>query len=88
MTTDAPSHRSRARARAAARRASGEIARLGREARPWLRREQWTRESLAALAASARSRPRRALALLGRRGRAPRSPLLGPRRSRTDLRRG
>ena len=45
MTTEAPLTLA-ARAGAAARRASGEIARLAREARPWLRREQWTRESL------------------------------------------
>jgi len=64
VTTEAPPTLA-ARARAAVLRARGEIARLAREARPWLRREHWTRESLAALAASARSRPRRALALLG-----------------------
>jgi len=61
VTTEAPLNLA-ARAGAAARRASGEIARLAREARPWLRREQWTRESLASLVDSARSRPRRALA--------------------------
>ena len=71
MTTEAPPPlAARARAAvagavAAAARAADEIARLSREARPWLRREQWTRENLAALAVSARRRPRRALALLG-----------------------
>jgi HlyD family secretion protein len=54
-----------ARARAAAARASAGIADLGRASRPWLHREQWTRENLAALAAAARRRPRRLLALLG-----------------------
>jgi HlyD family secretion protein len=54
-----------ARARAAAARAMDEITRLGREARPWSRREQWTRENLKALSAAARRRPRRSLAILG-----------------------
>ena len=53
-----------ARARATLARAAGEIRTLGREARPWLRREQWTRENLGALADGVRRRPRRALALL------------------------
>jgi HlyD family secretion protein len=64
VTTEAPPTLA-ARAGAKARRASGEIARLAREARPWLRREQWTRESLLSLASSARRRPWRALAALG-----------------------
>jgi HlyD family secretion protein len=67
VTTEAPLALA-ARARAAARRASVEITRLAREARPWLRREQWTRENLLSLAAAARSRPRRSLALLGGAG--------------------
>jgi hypothetical protein len=45
VTTQAPPTLA-ARAGAAARRASGEIALLAREVRPWLRREQWTRASL------------------------------------------
>ncbi len=64
MTTEAPPPVA-ARARAAAARAADEIVRLGREARPWLRREQWTRENLAALAAAVSRRPRRALAVIG-----------------------
>jgi HlyD family secretion protein len=54
---------SAARARTAAGRAAEEAALLWREARPWLRRGQWTRDNLASLAAAARRRPRRALAL-------------------------
>jgi hypothetical protein len=38
---------------------------LARDARPWLRRETWTRENLAALGAAARRRPRRTASLLG-----------------------
>ncbi|HSD66708.1 MAG TPA: hypothetical protein VLF95_08400, partial [Vicinamibacteria bacterium] len=60
MTTEAPPTVA-ARARAAAARAAGEVARLAREARPWLRRERWTRENLEILAAGVRRRPRRAL---------------------------
>jgi HlyD family secretion protein len=63
VTTEAPPTFV-ARARAAAARAAGEVARLAREARPWLRREQWTRENLVGLVAAARRRPRRALAIL------------------------
>jgi HlyD family secretion protein len=57
-----------ARARAAAARAAGEVIRLGREARPWLRRQQWTRVNLATLAAAAYRRPRRSLAVVGGAG--------------------
>ncbi|PYQ17893.1 MAG: hypothetical protein DMF79_16365, partial [Acidobacteria bacterium] len=35
-----------------------------RDARPWLRRETWTRENLGRLAQAARQRPRRTLAAL------------------------
>jgi HlyD family secretion protein len=54
-----------ARARAAAARAVATLARHFREARLWLRREQWTRENLVALAGAARRRSWRTLALLG-----------------------
>jgi HlyD family secretion protein len=64
VTTDTPASLA-ARARAAAARAADEASRLGREARPWLRKGQWTRENLALLAAAARRRPRRTFALLG-----------------------
>ena len=68
MTTDTPpgppATRMRA-ARAATLRAAEELRRLGGEARPWLRREHWTRENLLALSEAARRRPRRFLALLG-----------------------
>ena len=64
MTNEAPLTLA-ARARAAAARAMDEITRLGREARPWSRREQWTRENLKALSTAARRRPRRSLAILG-----------------------
>ncbi len=64
MTTEAPAPLL-ARARAAAARATGAASSLLRDARPWLRREQWTRENVEPLAAAARRRPRRALALLG-----------------------
>ncbi|HUL76421.1 MAG TPA: efflux RND transporter periplasmic adaptor subunit [Vicinamibacteria bacterium] len=63
MTTDPPPTLG-ARTRSAARRAAGGIAGLGREARPWLSPEHWTRENLTALGARARRRPRRAVALL------------------------
>jgi HlyD family secretion protein len=53
------------RARATAARASAGAARLGRGLRPWLLREHWTRENLAALAPAARRPSRRALALGG-----------------------
>jgi HlyD family secretion protein len=53
-----------ARARAAFARAAGGIRSIGHEARPWLRREQWTRESLEGLADDVRRRPLRALAVL------------------------
>jgi HlyD family secretion protein len=54
-----------ARARAAFSRLAGEARALGRDARPWLRREQWTREGLTVLAASARRRPGRLLGGVG-----------------------
>jgi HlyD family secretion protein len=53
-----------ARARAAVARAAGGVLCLGREARPWLRREQWTRENIGTLADGVRRRPLRALAVL------------------------
>ena len=53
------------RARGALSGALGAATALGRDARPWLRREQWTRENLRALARTARRHPRRSgLALL------------------------
>ena len=51
--------------RARLERLRAETGALVREARPWLRREQWSRESLALLAAAARRRPRLSLALAG-----------------------
>ena len=45
-------------------RAAAWLGTLAREARPWLRREAWTAESLGALGAAARRRPRRTAALL------------------------
>jgi HlyD family secretion protein len=45
-------------------RARETLVRLAREARPWLRREHWTRENLATLVVAARRRPRRTLALV------------------------
>jgi HlyD family secretion protein len=64
VTTEAPASLL-ARARAAASRARDAVSSLLRDARPWLRREQWTRENVETLAAAARRRPRRALSLLG-----------------------
>jgi HlyD family secretion protein len=63
--TTAPPPTVAARARAAAARAAGELAQLARDLRPWLSRRHWTRENLDGLVASARRRPRRALALAG-----------------------
>ncbi|HSD27735.1 MAG TPA: efflux RND transporter periplasmic adaptor subunit [Vicinamibacteria bacterium] len=62
MTTQAH-HTVATRARAAAARGASFIARLSREARPWLRRRQWTRENLEGLAGGVRRHPRRALAI-------------------------
>jgi HlyD family secretion protein len=62
VTTEAKA--AAARARAAVARAADEMAHLSREARRWLHREHWTRESFESLAAAVRRRPRRALAIL------------------------
>lgn len=54
-----------ARALGAARARLTLVARsAAREARPWLRRENWTRENLFALVAAARERPRQAVAVI------------------------
>ena len=64
MSTPAPAGGERvARALVAARTRFTLVARsAAREARPWLRRENWTRQNLHALVAVARARPRRAAA--------------------------
>jgi HlyD family secretion protein len=46
-------------------RATAWLRAVAAEARPWLRREAWSADSLRALGAAARKRPRRAAALLG-----------------------
>jgi HlyD family secretion protein len=68
VTTDtppAPRAPLRRGLRNGAARAGTFVRALGREIRPWLRRGHWTRQNLASLAAAARRRPRRPLALLG-----------------------
>jgi HlyD family secretion protein len=66
MSTPAPDGGERvARALGAARERFTLVARsAAREARPWLRRENWTRENLRARLAAARQRPRQAAAVL------------------------
>ncbi|MGE5126425.1 MAG: efflux RND transporter periplasmic adaptor subunit [Betaproteobacteria bacterium] len=54
--------RSRLGARALLARAATAAAAFGRDARPWLRREHWTREHLAGLLAACRRHPRRVAA--------------------------
>ncbi len=61
MTLAAPS-RLGARTRSLLARAASAAAALGRDARPWLRREHWTREHLAGLPAACRRHPRRVAA--------------------------
>ncbi len=58
MTSAAPASLG-ARARTALARATSAAAALGRDARPWLRREHWTREHLATLPSALRRHPRR-----------------------------
>jgi HlyD family secretion protein len=53
------------RVRAVFRRAREGAAALGRDARPWLRREHWTRQQLSGLAARLRRHPRRSAAAAG-----------------------
>jgi HlyD family secretion protein len=67
MSTPAPDGGERmARALGAARARLTLVARsAAREARPWLRRETWTRANVLALAKGARDRPRRTLAVAG-----------------------
>ncbi|HEV7501396.1 MAG TPA: hypothetical protein VGQ33_15385, partial [Vicinamibacteria bacterium] len=66
MSTPEPAGGERmARALGAARARLTLVARsAAREARPWLRRENWTRENLYALVATARERPRQAAAVI------------------------
>jgi HlyD family secretion protein len=59
VTTAAPPTAA-ARARAALRRASEGAVALGRDARPWLQREHWTRQNLSGLVSALRRDPRRA----------------------------
>ena len=73
------------RARDALRRLREEAATAAREARPWLRREQWTRERLLGLAAAGRRRPRRALALAALAVAAPLALLIGLSGGRGEL---
>ena len=67
MSTPEPAGGERvARALGAARARFTLVARsAAREARPWLRRENWKRENLRALVAAARDRPRHAAAAVG-----------------------